>query len=80
MKIIREYEMETANYAMVVLEDGSMIELKIQKKSKENPSVDDWESLAKSLPEDSEISEPSTPTAPTAPKIQVFQDGEKIYG
>jgi hypothetical protein len=83
MKILREYAMTQANYALVELDDGRRVELKLRKdEAKQEPSVEDWEALAKSLPEDSEISEPSAPTAPTThtPNIRVYQDGEKIYG
>jgi hypothetical protein len=83
MKILNEYEMTRAYYALVELDDGRRIELKIYKdpEKKEAPSLEDWSSLAAKVPADIPEPEPTpVPESPTTAEVEVYQDGEKIYG
>jgi hypothetical protein len=78
MKILNEYGMTKAWYALVELDDGRRVELKLYKDEahKEAQAIEDWVALAKAVPAD--LPEP-IPEEPI-PSVQIIQDGEQIYG
>jgi hypothetical protein len=78
MKILNEYEMTRAYYALVELDDGRRVELKLYKNPdlKSAPSIEDWEAVATTIPADLPEPPPKEPT----PTVEIYQDGDKIYG